>query len=81
MKDGKRPPRKPDADGGPESVLPGQRSGEGVDDLFQHILRDERRKAGLGKGAPLDRGSESAKKDPQKAADPPTAPDEDAQKK
>ena len=81
MKDGKRPPRKPDADGGPESVLPGQRSGEGVDDLFQHILRDERRKAGLGKGAPLERGKEPAKQQQQQQQDEPPHPPEDPEKK
>jgi hypothetical protein len=31
----------------PESVLPGDRSGEGSQDLFKHIQRDIRRKAGL----------------------------------
>lgn len=30
-----------------ESRLPGERSGEGVQDLFQLVLRDIRRKAGL----------------------------------
>lgn len=65
MTEPKRTQHKPPPDTGPESVLPGQRSGEGVDDLFQHILRDERRKAGLGKGAPLDRGTEPRKDDAQ----------------
>lgn len=40
-------PPPPDTEGGPESMLPGQRSGEGVQDLFKHIERDQRRKAGL----------------------------------
>jgi hypothetical protein len=31
----------------PESVLPGERSGEGSQDLFKHVQRDIRRKAGL----------------------------------
>jgi hypothetical protein len=41
----KRPP--PDTEGGPESLLPGERSGEGSKDLFKHIQRDIRRRAGL----------------------------------
>jgi hypothetical protein len=43
-------PRKPEpepAKDPPESVLPGDRSGEGSQDLFKHIQRDIRRKAGL----------------------------------
>ena len=71
MTEPKRTQRKPQPDTGPESVLPGQRSGEGVDDLFQHILRDERRKAGLGKGAPLDRGTERRKDDARQDGDSP----------
>jgi hypothetical protein len=47
------PPREPD--GGPESVLPGERSGEGSADLFRHIVRDEQRKAGLPKRPPPER--------------------------
>lgn len=42
---GPRPP--PDTQGGPESILPGERSGEGSKDLFKHVQRDIRRKAGL----------------------------------
>ncbi|MDB5914585.1 MAG: hypothetical protein JWP22_3260 [Ramlibacter sp.] len=40
---GQRPP--PDTEGGPESLLPGERSGEGSKDLFKHIQRDIRRRA------------------------------------
>lgn len=43
-------PQKPAPDTSkdfPESVLPGDRSGEGSKDLFKHIQRDIRRKAGL----------------------------------
>lgn len=40
------PPSEPSTDW-PESVLPGARSGEGSNDLFRHIQRDIRRKAGL----------------------------------
>lgn len=78
MTEPKRTPQKPEPEAGPESVLPGQRSGEGVDDLFQHILRDERRKAGLGKGAPLDRGAEPRKDDARSGtgAPPPQDPPE-----
>jgi hypothetical protein len=39
------PPREPDP--GAESILPGERSGEGSQDLFKHIQRDIRRKEGL----------------------------------
>jgi hypothetical protein len=39
------PPREPDT--GAESVLPGERSGEGSHDLFKHIQRDIRRKEGV----------------------------------
>ena len=31
----------------PESILPGDRSGQGSKDLFQHVERDIRRRAGL----------------------------------
>lgn len=41
-------PPPPDTQGGPESVLPGQRSGEGSADLWKHVERDEQRKAGHG---------------------------------
>jgi hypothetical protein len=40
-------PPPPDTEGGPESLLPGERSGEGSKDLFRHIQRDIRRKAGV----------------------------------
>lgn len=50
-------PPPPDAQG-PESMLPGTRSGHGSDDLFKHIERDIRRKAGLpAKKRPGDKGS------------------------
>lgn len=46
MDSGKKP--KPAKDSTwQESRLPGQRSGEGVKDLFNLVLRDIRRKAGL----------------------------------
>lgn len=41
------PVKPPEPDAGPESMLPGERSGEGAKDLFKHIERDLRRKAGL----------------------------------
>jgi hypothetical protein len=47
MKSTKGPPPPPDTEGGPESILPGERSGEGSKDIFKHILRDIRRKAGV----------------------------------
>lgn len=37
-------PTPPDTQGGPESIMPGERSGEGSKDLFKHIERDVRRK-------------------------------------
>lgn len=46
MKSGKKPPTSRDSKW-EESRLPGERSGEGVKDLFQLVLRDIRRKAGL----------------------------------
>jgi hypothetical protein len=48
----KKPPAPPDTEGGPESILPGERSGEGSKDLFKHIQRDIRRKAA---GVPMKR--------------------------
>jgi hypothetical protein len=47
MKPRQGQPHPPDTEGGPESLLPGERSGEGSQDLFKHIQRDIRRKAGL----------------------------------
>jgi hypothetical protein len=47
MKSGKQPPRRPDDGSWQESRLPGQRSGEGLKDIFKLVLRDIRRKAGL----------------------------------
>jgi hypothetical protein len=41
------PKPAPDPQGGPESRLPGERSGQGSRDLFKLIERDIRRKAGL----------------------------------
>jgi len=41
------PAKRPEPDAGPESMLPGERTGEGAKDLFKHIERDQRRKAGL----------------------------------
>ena len=35
------------SEGTPESILPGDRSGQGSRDLFQHVERDIRRRAGL----------------------------------
>lgn len=45
-------PPPPDTEGGPESLLPGERSGEGSKDIFRHIQRDIRRKAS---GVPVKR--------------------------
>lgn len=41
------PPREPPKEDWPESIMPGERSGEGSDELFKHIQKDERRKAGV----------------------------------
>lgn len=38
---------KPPKDDWAESIMPGERSGEGSEDLFRHIQKDERRKAGI----------------------------------
>jgi hypothetical protein len=46
MATGKKPDPPPDTVW-QESRLPGERSGEGVKDIFKHVLRDIRRKAGL----------------------------------
>lgn len=46
MKTGRKPDTPPDT-GWQESRLPGDRSGEGVKDIFKHVQRDIRRKAGL----------------------------------
>ena len=43
----KRKPQPDDDSKWQESRLPGQRSGEGLKDLFELLLRDIRRKAGL----------------------------------
>ena len=43
----KRKPPRDDDSKWQESRLPGQRSGEGLKDLFELLLRDIRRKAGL----------------------------------
>lgn len=40
---GKPPPKEEWA----ESIMPGERSGEGSAELFRHIQKDERRKAGI----------------------------------
>lgn len=42
----KNQPPQPDTEGGPESLLPGERWGEGSRDLWKHMERDEQRKAG-----------------------------------
>jgi hypothetical protein len=47
MTPGKKPDKPPRNDAWEESRLPGQRSGEGVKDLFDLLLRDIRRRAGL----------------------------------
>lgn len=50
MHSGKKPEPKPDPakdSAWQESRLPGERSGEGSKDLFNLVLRDIRRKAGL----------------------------------
>lgn len=50
MQSGKKPGIKPDPakdSGFQESRLPGERSGEGSKDLFDLVVRDQRRKAGL----------------------------------
>jgi len=54
MQSGKRPAPPPPSDSDPEpdaaweeSRLPGQRSGEGLKDIFKLLARDIRRKAGL----------------------------------
>ena len=55
-----KPGRKPDTPQDPgwqESRLPGERSGEGVKDIFKHVQRDIRRKAGL---PPKDSGDKKS---------------------
>ena len=47
MTSGKKPQKPPRDSAWQESRLPGERSGEGVKDLFNLVLRDIRRKAGL----------------------------------
>ncbi|HVE53117.1 MAG TPA: hypothetical protein VNB23_07000 [Ramlibacter sp.] len=44
----------PEAEDWRDSVLPGQRSGEGSKDLFEQVQKDIRRKAGLPKAKPGD---------------------------
>lgn len=39
--------KPPPKDDWAESIMPGERSGEGSEDLFRHIQKDERRKAGV----------------------------------
>ena len=56
-----KPPPPPDTGGGPESVLPGERSGEGSEDIFRHIQRDIRRKAA---GVPVKRKPDEQQQDP-----------------
>ena len=46
MQSGRKPPPPPDRSW-QESRLPGERSGEGLKDIFKLLLRDIRRKAGL----------------------------------
>ncbi|RYF16230.1 MAG: hypothetical protein EOO30_11775 [Comamonadaceae bacterium] len=61
MKAPKPPKQPPERDGGPESIMPGERSGEGSHDLFKHIVRDEQRKAGLPRSRPGKPPEEPAK--------------------
>ena len=65
MTPSKPPKQPPDTEGGPESIMPGERSGEGSGDLFKHIVRDEQRKAGLPK-----------QRVPRTPVDPPKPPEE-----
>lgn len=58
----KTPKPPPDSQGGPESMLPGHRSGEGSQDIFKQIERDIRRQAGLP-------GRKKAEEDKKKPAD------------
>ena len=46
MKPGRKPDKSADT-GWQESRLPGDRSGEGVADIFKHVERDIRRRLGL----------------------------------
>ena len=59
-----KPPRPPES--WEESRLPGERSGEGLKDIFKLVLRDIRRKAGL---APQERQEPQEPKEPDKKAD------------
>ena len=52
----KTDPPEPAADW-PESVLPGDRSGEGSDDLFKHVERDIQRRAGVPRKQPPDKNT------------------------
>lgn len=57
----KSPKHPPEHDAGPESIMPGERSGEGSRDLFRHIVRDEQRKAGVPRPRPGKPPDEPAK--------------------
>jgi hypothetical protein len=72
MTSGKKP-QKPSRDSAwEESRLPGQRSGEGMKDLFDLVLRDIRRRAGL---PPKPKSDQPEKPD---KPDQPEKPDEKA---
>lgn len=67
MTAGKKPEPPKKDESWQESRLPGERSGEGVDDLFNFVLRDIRRKAGL---PPKQEPPEKPEQDPPAPADP-----------
>lgn len=57
MQSGPKPPRPPES--WEESRLPGERSGEGLKDIFKLVLRDIRRKAGLAAQEPQEKDKKS----------------------
>lgn len=61
MAPGKKPEQPPKDTGWQESRLPGERSGEGVKDLFDLVVRDIRRKAGLTPKPRTDKGKDKDK--------------------
>lgn len=61
MQSGPKPPRPPES--WEESRLPGERSGEGLKDIFKLVLRDIRRKAGLAAQEPQEPQEQDKKTD------------------
>lgn len=72
MTAGKKPDPDKKDESWQESRLPGERSGEGVDDLFNFVLRDIRRKAGLPpkQETPGEAGEKATGEKPDDVPDP-----------